>query len=152
MSTIASKINGTLIGYLPISKLHSILAVGNLLAHKNISQICYCGQISLQSAAVNCSFCDTFGSTIYFAGDGTCISLIGWGLRMGNQIYHQCLDYETVIDANFFLDPTTHRPLQQTTILTPEIPPPTPRFSSLILPLLFPCPEHILHHSSLQAF
>ena len=39
--------------YLPISKLHSILAVAILLAHNNISQICYCGQISLQSAAVN---------------------------------------------------------------------------------------------------
>ena len=44
--------------YLPISKLHSILSVANLLAHNNISQICYCGQISLQSAAVNCSFSD----------------------------------------------------------------------------------------------
>ena len=32
-----------------------------LLAHNNISQICYCSQISLQSAAVNCSFSDTFG-------------------------------------------------------------------------------------------
>ena len=42
--------------YLPISKLQSILLVVNLLAHNNISQICYCGQISLQSAAVNCSF------------------------------------------------------------------------------------------------
>ena len=30
--------------------------VENLLANNNISQICYCGQISLQSAAVNCSF------------------------------------------------------------------------------------------------
>ena len=40
-----------------------------LLAHNNISQICYCGQISLQSAAVNCSFSDTFGGNIYFAGD-----------------------------------------------------------------------------------
>ena len=40
--------------YLPISKLHSILA--NLLAHNNTRQICYCGQISLQSATVNCSF------------------------------------------------------------------------------------------------
>ena len=38
--------------YLPISKLHSILAVANLLAHNNKSQISYCGQISLQSAAV----------------------------------------------------------------------------------------------------
>ena len=56
--------------FLPISKLHSILAVANLLAHNNKSQICYCGQISLQSAAVNCSFSDTFGGNIYFAGDG----------------------------------------------------------------------------------
>ena len=36
--TIASKINGT-----PISKLNSILAVANLLAHNNIRQISYCG-------------------------------------------------------------------------------------------------------------
>ena len=43
---------------LPISKLHSILAVANLLAHNNKSQICYCGQISLQSASVNYSFYD----------------------------------------------------------------------------------------------
>ena len=44
--TITSKINVTPRGvYLPISKLHSILAVANLLAHNNISQICYCGQI-----------------------------------------------------------------------------------------------------------
>ena len=57
--TIASKINVTPKGvYLPISKQHSILAVANLLAHNNKSQICYCGQISLQSAAVNCSFSD----------------------------------------------------------------------------------------------
>ena len=32
--------------------VHSILAVANLLAHNNKSQICYCGQISLQSASV----------------------------------------------------------------------------------------------------
>ena len=45
--TIASKINVTSIGVcicLPISKLHSILAVKNLLAHNNKSQICYCGK------------------------------------------------------------------------------------------------------------
>ena len=61
MRTIASKINVTPQGvYLSISKLHSILSVANLLAHNNKSQICYCGQISLQSAAVNCSFSDTF--------------------------------------------------------------------------------------------
>ena len=41
-------------------ELHSILAVANLLAHNNISEICYCGQISLQSPAVNCSFSDNF--------------------------------------------------------------------------------------------
>ena len=70
--TMASKINVTPKGvHLPISKIHSILAVANLLAHNNKRQICYCGQISLQSAAVNCSFSDTFGGNIYFAGDGT---------------------------------------------------------------------------------
>ena len=54
---IASKINDTLKGsYLSISKLHSILAVANLLAPNNISQICYCGQISSQSASFNNSF------------------------------------------------------------------------------------------------
>ena len=61
---IASKINGTPKGvYLPILKLHSILAVANLLAHNNESQICYCGQILLQSAAVNCSFLTPLGVT-----------------------------------------------------------------------------------------
>ena len=75
--TIASKIFVTPKGvFLLISKLHSILAVANLLAHNNVSQICYCGQISLQSAAVNCSFSENltpFWGNIYFAGYGTCI-------------------------------------------------------------------------------
>ena len=62
--------------YLPISKVDLILAVVNLLTHNSKSQICYCGQISLQSAAVNCSFSDTSGGTIYFAGDATCLFLI----------------------------------------------------------------------------
>ena len=44
--------------YLSISKLHSILAAENLLAHNNMSQICYCGQISVQSTVFNCSFFD----------------------------------------------------------------------------------------------
>ena len=77
--TIPSKINVTpKCGYLPISKLHSILAVANLLAHNNKSQICYCGQISLHSAAADCSFSDTFGGNIYFAGEGTltCVMLL----------------------------------------------------------------------------
>ena len=53
LATITSKINVTPKGvYLPISKLHSILAVANLLAHNNKTQICHCGQISLQSVAV----------------------------------------------------------------------------------------------------
>ena len=51
IGTIASKVNGTPQRcLLPITKLHSILAAANLLAHSNISQICYCGQNSLQSA------------------------------------------------------------------------------------------------------
>ena len=43
------------------------------------SQICHYGQISLQSAAVNCSFSDNLtplgGGNIYFAGDGTLASI-----------------------------------------------------------------------------
>ena len=53
---IASKIYGTAKYIRSILKLHSILAVTNLLAHNSISQICYCDQISLQSNAVKCSF------------------------------------------------------------------------------------------------
>ena len=51
---IVSKINVTPKGcYLPILKRHSIFSVANLFAHNNTSQICYCGQISSQSSAVN---------------------------------------------------------------------------------------------------
>ena len=57
IATIASKINATLKGEILLIS-NTIVPVLNLLAHNNISQICYCGQISLQSAAVNCSFCD----------------------------------------------------------------------------------------------
>ena len=48
ISTINSKINGTPKGvYLPISKLHSILAVANLLAHNNITiYISYYGKVN----------------------------------------------------------------------------------------------------------
>ena len=67
LCAIASKINGTPKGlYLPISKLHSNLAVAYLLAHNNISQICYCGQTLLQSAVVNSRYSDNmipFGVT-----------------------------------------------------------------------------------------
>ena len=57
--TVTSKINVIHKGvFLPILKLNLILAVANLLAHNNKSQICYCGQDSLQSTTVNCSFSD----------------------------------------------------------------------------------------------
>ena len=73
--TITSKINDTPQGvYLPILKLQSISAVAYFLAHNKISQICYCGQTSFQSAAVNCSFSDNLTSlqgNIYFVGYGT---------------------------------------------------------------------------------
>ena len=49
-------------------KLHPILAVANLLAHNNKSHICYCGQISLQSAAVICTFSDNL--TTFEGGGG----------------------------------------------------------------------------------
>ena len=64
--TIASKINDTPKSvYLPISKLHSILAVANLLPHNNISQICYSGKISLQSAAVFLTFRHLWGYHLF---------------------------------------------------------------------------------------
>ena len=40
----------------------------NLLAHNNKSQICYCGQVSLQSAAVKCSFLTPLGVTFNLLG------------------------------------------------------------------------------------
>ena len=65
--------------YLPILKLHSVLAVANLIALNNISQICNCCQISSQSIAVNCSFPDNLMplgvGSIYFIGHGTCATL-----------------------------------------------------------------------------
>ena len=55
MYTIDSKIYVTPNGvYLTILKLHLILPVANLLSHNNSNL--FCGQNSLQSAAVNCSF------------------------------------------------------------------------------------------------
>ena len=83
LCTIASKRFATpKVVYLSISKLHSILAVANLLALNNISQICYCGQISLQRAAVDCSFSDTFGGNIYFAGDDSFPECEHWMRRI----------------------------------------------------------------------
>ena len=60
---LPADINGTPKSvYLTISKLHSILTVPNLLGHSNISQICYHSQISLRSAAVNCTFSENLTS------------------------------------------------------------------------------------------
>ena len=61
--------------------------IANLLAHNNISQICYCGQISLQSAANNCSLSDNLTllkGNIYFAGDGTGVTVTTRGMIIIN--------------------------------------------------------------------
>ena len=81
--TIASKITVTPKGvYLPISKMHSILAVANLLAHNNKSQICFVNAVKfhyrvLQLTAV---FLTIFRGNIYFAGDGTHKSMLATSL------------------------------------------------------------------------
>ena len=40
-----------------------------------LPKIYYCGKISLQSVAGNCTFSDNLWGNIYFAYDGTMISL-----------------------------------------------------------------------------
>ena len=55
-STINSKINGTPKGvYLPISKLHSILAIANLLAHNKL-WLCYYEQVNSLMQKSNVAF------------------------------------------------------------------------------------------------
>ena len=75
LCTIVSKINDTPKGvYLHISKIDLYFRRSKFtcqVAHNNISQICYCNLISLQSAAVNCCYSDAYGGNIYFAGSGT---------------------------------------------------------------------------------
>ena len=70
---IASKITVTLKGvYWPISKLHSILAVADLLAHNNKSQFVTAVKFHyrvLQLTAVFLTIWHLWGN-IYFAGDG----------------------------------------------------------------------------------
>ena len=64
--TINSKINGTPSSkgvYLPISKLHSILTVANLLAYNNNNRVVIMGKLTPLSG------------TIYFAVDGTYIAI-----------------------------------------------------------------------------
>ena len=53
-------------------------------AHNNKTQICFCGQISLQSAAVNWSFSDTILGTIYFAGDITTAQKLSFVIGLKN--------------------------------------------------------------------
>ena len=82
--TIASKINVTPKMFTcSFEVIHLILAVANLLAHNKTSQICYCGQISIKSAAVKCNFSNNltpYGDNIYFSSDG---SLIGFNRSPG---------------------------------------------------------------------
>ena len=60
--------------YLPISKLHSVLALANLFAHNNITISYYVqvnslygsNQVQLRNGQI-----DTYRGTIYFAADGT---------------------------------------------------------------------------------
>ena len=72
--TIAYKINGTpKVVYLAISKLHSILAVANLLAH-NFITISYYGQVNslkLKSSVALNGQVNPFGGAIYFTVDDT---------------------------------------------------------------------------------
>ena len=58
--TITSKINFTpqRFSLAHFEATFDFSRIANLLAHNNISRICYCGQISLQSASVNCSITD----------------------------------------------------------------------------------------------
>ena len=66
---ISSKINGTPKNvYLTISKQHSTLAVANLLAHNNISQICYCVKFHYKVLQLTAVFwqSDIFGVPFIF--------------------------------------------------------------------------------------
>ena len=55
--TMASKINvSPKVFTSPFRSYTRFLTASNLLVHNSVSQICYCCQISLQSAKVNCSF------------------------------------------------------------------------------------------------
>ena len=55
-----------------ISKLHSILAIANLLAHNNIT-ISYYGQVVKIECSIRNGQVNIFGGTIYFAVDDTYI-------------------------------------------------------------------------------
>ena len=74
LCTIDSKISGTPKGvYLPIFKIHSILAIANLLAHIN-SWLCYYGQVNslrLKSSVASKWASKHLWGTIYFVVGGT---------------------------------------------------------------------------------
>ena len=100
ISTIASKINVTPKGvYLAISKLHSIL-----LAHNNISQICYCGQISLQSPVVFLTIWHLWGN-IYFAGDNK-FCLISMNFYFTKTLRLTVFEWNTILIKEFVFLPT----------------------------------------------
>ena len=76
--TINGKINGTPKGvYMPILKLHSVLAITNLLSYNNINiDITYYVRVNSLRLKWNvaskwASYLTTFGGTIYFAVDCT---------------------------------------------------------------------------------
>ena len=72
MCTIASKINVTPKGVnLPISKLHSILAVANFLPMITKVKFVTAVKFHYRVLQVTAVFLTLLGSTIYFAGDGT---------------------------------------------------------------------------------
>ena len=89
--TIASEINGTSKGvYVPISKLHSILVIANLLAHNNL-WLCYYGPVNslrLKSNVTSIWACKTLGCTIYFAVYFLLIFPIAVLLCEGMKVYY----------------------------------------------------------------
>ena len=104
--------------YLPISKLHSILDIANLFFHNNISQICYCGQISsqLECCSYNCSFSDnltllgvtciaTINSKINSTPDGVYLHILKLHsiLALANLLAHNNIWLIWLCDEYFFL-------------------------------------------------
>ena len=73
----------------------------NIFAHNYKSQICYWVQISLQRAAVNCTFSDNltpFGGSIYIAGDGTHKIFLNWQIfLLDSHIWYFFLNFKDFI-------------------------------------------------------
>ena len=93
--TIASKIIATSKGiYLPISKLHSILAVSNLLAHNNISQICY--KFHYRVLQLTAIFSENLNT---FRGGG--VTFIWLAMVRSNSIGKACYQARMVTNTEF---------------------------------------------------